>query len=93
LNSGWAERICWEIQSLSLGTLEGLRVRIGGQVLLYRWCYLVQGPPASEQALVLLGVAGGQAIAFQLQNGASVLANVRSQASSSPTVRLYVSCL
>jgi hypothetical protein len=91
LNNDWDERRCWGIQSLSLGILEVLRVLIGGQVLLYRWCCLFQGPPASEQALVLLGVAGGQATAFQPQNGASVLANVRSQASSSPTVRLYVS--
>jgi hypothetical protein len=75
---------------LYLGTLEGLRVPIGGQVLMCRWYCLAQGPLASEPALVPLGVAGGQAIAFQPQTGAFVLLNVRSPASSSPTVRLYV---
>jgi hypothetical protein len=73
---------------LCLDTPEALRVPIGGQVLLYRWCCLLQDPPASEQALVLLGVAGGQVIAFQPQIGAFVLVIVRSQVSSSPTVRL-----
>lgn len=76
---------------MSLGTLEVLRVPIGGQVLLFRWYCLFQGPPASEQAPVLLGVAAGRVIAFQPRNGAFVLVNVRSQASSSPTAEFYVS--
>ena len=68
-----------------LGILEELKVPIGDRVLIYRWCCLVQGPLASEPALVLLGAAGGPAIAFQPRTGAFVLVNVRSPASSSPT--------
>ena len=73
---------------MSLGILEALTVQIGAQVLMYRWCCLVQGLLAFEPTLVLLGAVGGQVVAFQLQTGAFVLANVRSPASSSPTARL-----
>lgn len=64
---------------------------IGGQAQLRRWYCLVRDPLASEQALVLLGVVGGQAIASQLRSGAFVLVNARNRAFSSLTVRLRVS--
>ncbi len=71
-----------------LGILEVLRVPIGGQEQLCRWCCLAQDPLASEQVLVLLDVVEDQAIAFQPRSGASVLVSARTRASSSPTIKL-----